>query len=271
MFRGGQRGSDLQSIGPAFTKSWSNSWLAIRASGLVLLLLTLSPLDVLGDGMVVPERFAPKVEIRSQQALIHFADGMEQLVIETSFLGAGTNFAWVVPLPATPQIQPVSETFFAKLQHAFQPRLVHQVHHYYLGFLFLCGLAYLAWRALREEDFWTPDLVLCLVLAAGAGLVGRHVIVGVIALAVALYVRLFSRSTANLAVVVVAGLGLSFYLSVVPNPARFFNTLGGDTPAKTVAVDGVTVVAAQRAGVFDVTTLRASSSAGVMEWMTPPS
>ena len=52
------------------------------------------------DGIVIPQVFYPKVEIPNQQALIHFSNGVERLVIETSFLGEGTNFAWVLPLSA---------------------------------------------------------------------------------------------------------------------------------------------------------------------------
>src|SRR5512133_3036622 len=54
----------------------------------------------LAGGRVVPEEFLPKVQIPNQQALICYSDGVERLVIETSFLGEGTNFAWVVPLPS---------------------------------------------------------------------------------------------------------------------------------------------------------------------------
>src|SRR5438128_11506531 len=64
-----------------------------------ILCLLLSPGPILADGMVVPEVFYPKIEIPNQQAMIHFSDGLERLVIETSSLGEGTNFAWVVPLP----------------------------------------------------------------------------------------------------------------------------------------------------------------------------
>jgi hypothetical protein len=41
--------------------------------------------------MVVPQVFYPKVEIPNQQAFVHLSDGTERLVIETSFLGVGTN------------------------------------------------------------------------------------------------------------------------------------------------------------------------------------
>jgi hypothetical protein len=64
-----------------------------------------------------------KVEIPNQQALIFHNAGVECLVIETTILGAGTNFGWVVPLPGEPKVQPVSESFFPSLQKAFEPRL----------------------------------------------------------------------------------------------------------------------------------------------------
>ena len=131
--------------------------------------------------MVVPQVFYPKVEIPNQQALIHFSNGVERLVIETSFLGEGTNFAWVVPLPSVPEVKPVSESFFSGLQQAFQPRLMHQVHPYYAGVLFFCGLAFLGWRSLKDEASWVVDLPLCLLLSVGAGFMGRHSSVGLVA------------------------------------------------------------------------------------------
>lgn len=70
--------------------------------GVVVLCVIVSTLSVLADGMVISQVFYPKVEIPNQQALICFSNGVERLVIETSFLGEGTNFAWVVPLPSAP-------------------------------------------------------------------------------------------------------------------------------------------------------------------------
>ena len=100
--------------------------------------------------MVVPEVFFPKVEIPNQRALINFSHGVERLVIETSFLGQGTNFAWVVPLPSVPEVKPVSESLFSGLRQAFQPRLIHRVHPYYAGVLFVCGLVFLGGRSLKD-------------------------------------------------------------------------------------------------------------------------
>ncbi|HWH72236.1 MAG TPA: hypothetical protein VNT26_22935, partial [Candidatus Sulfotelmatobacter sp.] len=79
-------------------------WVRLIRGVLAFFIFVCATMSVRADGMVVPEVFYPKVEIPNQQALIHFADGIEQLVIETAFLGEGTNFAWVVPLPAAPEV-----------------------------------------------------------------------------------------------------------------------------------------------------------------------
>jgi hypothetical protein len=88
----------------------------MKTTGLATCLVALclqTPTTALADGMVFSEpEVHAKIEIPNQQALIQFADGVEELVIETSFLAEGTNFAWVVPLPSVPEIEPVSDSFF---------------------------------------------------------------------------------------------------------------------------------------------------------------
>jgi hypothetical protein len=222
------------------------------------------------DGMVVPEGFFPKVEIANQQALIHWADGIERLVIETSFLGEGTNFAWVVPLPAAPEVKPVSEGFFINLQQPFQPRLMHRVHPYYAGILFFWGLVFLGWRALRDEASWVADLPLCLLLSVGAGLMAKSMIAGFAGGGLALCTRLFSRTPAALALLLLIGLTFDAVLTFVPSPERWglVNTLGASESGSEEAVlPSVTVVSVQRAGVFDATTIRGSEPSAVRQWL----
>jgi len=60
------------------------------------------PLSLRADGKVFSQVTAVKTTTPDQRALVNFADGTETLVVETTFVGAGTNFAWVVPLPAAP-------------------------------------------------------------------------------------------------------------------------------------------------------------------------
>lgn len=82
-----------------------------------------------------------KVQIPDQRAMLHFSNGVERLVIETAFVGQGSNFAWVVPLPAQPTIEPVSTNFFNKLEHTFAPKLAKQVPPYWFPILAVCILA----------------------------------------------------------------------------------------------------------------------------------
>ena len=73
------------------------------------------PTDARADGKVFSQVTAVKTTTPDQRALLHFADGTETLVVETTFVGAGTNFAWVVPLPAAPEITAVPRTVFTNL------------------------------------------------------------------------------------------------------------------------------------------------------------
>lgn len=224
----------------------------------------------LGDGMVFSEVYNAKVEIPNQQALIHYSGGIERLVIETSFLAEGTNFAWVVPLPSAPEVKAVSESFFTHVQEAFRAELVHRVNPYYAGVLLVCGLAFLGSRALKDEVLWLADLPLCLLLGVGAGLIGRHVAFGLVALILALCIRLFARSPATYALILLIGTFYAAILTFVPNAhgPHLFNTMdraGSDSLTERTA--GVTVVSVQHAGLFETTTIRGNSPSAVLQWL----
>jgi len=219
------------------------------------------------DGMVVPQVYYPKVEIPDQQALIGYADGIERLVIETSFQGDGTNFAWVVPVPSVPEIKPVPEGFFEDVRTMFRPRLVHQVHPYWIGILFVCGVAFLAWRSYKDEVGAVVDVPFCLALSVGAGLAGGSAVIALLALVLAVCSRVFARTTAVFAMVTLMAVAFSAALVFPPGPNGwgYFVTMG-EIPTASVA-DGVRVISVQRAGVFDATTIRGSNPRGVIEWL----
>jgi len=232
----------------------------------LILWLVVSTSPVLGDGMVFSPPVYPKVEIPNQQAMIHFADGVERLVIETTFLGEGTNFAWVVPLPAAPNIKPVAEGFFDGLRQTFQPRLIHEVHRYYAAVLLLCAWAFLGWRSFKDEVSWVADLPLCLALAGAIWFLGRHFALGLIAFGLALHVRLFTRSTAALTLEILVGAGLAALIMIAPSPSMLgLVTMSGEGAG--LETPEVTVVSVQRAGVFDATTIRSPNPHAVMEWL----
>lgn len=103
-----------------------------------------------------------------QQALIHFKDGVETLVIETRFTGTAANFAWVVPLPTAPEVTPATRGLFKTLRAMHQPRIVanHQ------------GL----------EALWVALCIVLLVMIANPGRAVRiAVVTGVILLTVVLF------------------------------------------------------------------------------------
>jgi len=236
----------------------------------VFFLLISSAETGFADGKVFarPEVLA-KVEIPNQQALIYHCDGVECLVIETTFLGEGTNFGWVVPLPSEPKVEPVSEGFFPALHHAFQPRLLHDVHHYYLGILFVCGLAFLAWRSLKDEVVWVMDLPLCLLLAVGVGILGKSVLLSVPVLAFTVGTRLLIRSTTSFTVVVLVGMLLAVWVTAALNLGRFglVQTLGADGDSSDAPRAEVTVLSVQHAGVFDATTIRGTNPRAILDWL----
>jgi hypothetical protein len=123
------------------------------ALGMCLVWLVLFPVCALGDGGFIPSTAFQKVEIPDQRALIHFADGKEMLVIDTAFKGSGTNFAWIIPVPSVPTVEPATTGLFSTLQIIFQPRIVHDVTGYYKFAIFLGILvAYVLWKGRRGES-----------------------------------------------------------------------------------------------------------------------
>jgi len=131
----------------------------------LLALVCLLPISLLADGMVIPQRAFAIPQIPDQQALIHYGNGTETLVIETSFTGQGTNFAWVVPLPAVAKIEPASTGLFPTLQTIFQPKVVLSVRHYWIALPIAALVICLIELVRREPFFWLLVLGLLLLLA----------------------------------------------------------------------------------------------------------
>jgi hypothetical protein len=123
------------------------------ALGICLASVVLAPTGALGDGGFIPATAFEKVRIPDQRALIHFADGKETLVIDTAFTGRGTNFAWIIPTPSVPAVEPATTGLFSTLQTIFQPEIVDHVFGLYWLEIFL-GLvvAYVLRRKQRGES-----------------------------------------------------------------------------------------------------------------------
>lgn len=74
------------------------------------------------DGKVFTH--AAPAEIPSQSALIAYDGKVETLAIETRFIAEGKDFAWVVPLPAVPEIESGTPGMFASLRAMFLPEII---------------------------------------------------------------------------------------------------------------------------------------------------
>jgi hypothetical protein len=131
-----------------------------KACRVVLLLLHCAASVALADGKVFARALAVPVTIPDQRTLIHYSNGLEKLVIETSFQGQGTNFAWVVPLPSPPAIEAVSTHFFPRLAASFQPEVIHPGSPWWLMYLSLGAGALLGLVAYRRKGR-AGCLVLC--------------------------------------------------------------------------------------------------------------
>lgn len=74
------------------------------------------------DGKVFTH--AAPAEIPSQSALIVYDGKVETLAIETRFVAEGKDFAWVVPLPAVPEIESGTPGMFPSLRAMFLPDII---------------------------------------------------------------------------------------------------------------------------------------------------
>ncbi|MBN8247961.1 MAG: DUF2330 domain-containing protein [Verrucomicrobia bacterium] len=105
------------------------------------------------DGKVFPPAAIPtEVRIPDQRALLSWSNGVERLIIETRFTGAGNQFAWVVPLPAPPVVEPASRGLFPTLLHLTAPEVVHAPPRVWLWALLigLCLILAIRMRSIVE-------------------------------------------------------------------------------------------------------------------------
>jgi hypothetical protein len=117
------------------------------------------PLRAFGDGGFIPTTSFASVTIPDQQALIHFENGTETLVVDTAFKGEGTNFAWIVPVPSVPTVEPATTGLFTTLQIIFQPRVVNNTGGYYMLALVLGTLAFLIFLQRRLDSTFLAYLL----------------------------------------------------------------------------------------------------------------
>ncbi len=91
-------------------------------TALVVGLLFASATTGKADGKVFAPVLVPQqVEMPDQRALVAWNEGIETLVIESAFVGKGTDFAWVVPLPSKPEVFPATRGTLPAAAALMQP------------------------------------------------------------------------------------------------------------------------------------------------------
>ena len=54
------------------------------------------------DGVYMPEVRKKIPDIPVQRAVVKYLNGVETLIVESTFDGEGNNFGWIIPLPNIP-------------------------------------------------------------------------------------------------------------------------------------------------------------------------
>ena len=87
-----------------------------------VLIVTVSAVEVRGDGKVVPpQNYKGSLEERSQEAIIIFQGGtesesaVEDMILKIQVEGEAEKFAWIVPFPTTPNISKADPKLFSEL------------------------------------------------------------------------------------------------------------------------------------------------------------
>lgn len=233
-------------------------------TGLILLGLLLGilvqPTKLLADGVIIPPTAYARVQVPEQQALIQFADGQERLVIQTSFIGEGTNFAWIVPLPSAPAIEQVSSGFFPTLQFLFRPKTQHNVPQFWAGILALfCFIGLVATVKPTGGLVWS-DVLYCLGISVGLGALSHSVMMSCV-LCLALLPVANARRGDNLVFPFVVVVIMVLVIGGLILPARAH--AGISTASASVQVLERKVV-----GIYDTATLRSTNATALSQWLS---
>jgi len=230
----------------------------MRRGWLVFLVLLL-PFGAMADGGIIPSTaFPASTSIPDQRALLCWSNGIERLAIDTTFIGQGTNFAWVVPLPNKPAIEQATSGLFPTLEYIFRPLVVDMVFPLYSILLFSVGVGYLLLRVRKDTVLQGSDILVS-VLAALVLLQ----LSACVAVALAFFLpyavwRVRTGREKPWAILLV--IFLVFLMSGLLLPA-----LG--TAGTTASAANVSVLSHEKVGAYDTTTLAANDARSLLDWL----
>ncbi len=91
----------------------------IASVGLVFVGVAVFLGNLYGDGTFVPRyverEYEGSLEQRSQEGIIVYKDGVEDLILKVTYQGKPKEFAWVIPFPSVPRIFRENAELFAEL------------------------------------------------------------------------------------------------------------------------------------------------------------
>lgn len=119
----------------------------------------LLPRSGLADGKMFSPA-AAKVDIPEQSAVIGFDGKSERLIISTAFAGPEGEYAWVMPLPAMPKVERVSNGILPTLRSMCRPRIVTRTRSAYV----FIAIGVFLWLAVmvRRSRWLVILLLLCM-------------------------------------------------------------------------------------------------------------
>jgi hypothetical protein len=214
----------------------------------------------LADGKVFPPTAYPvEVRIPDQRAILAWSNGVERLVIETRFTGAGTNFAWVVPLPSAPKVEAATRGLFPTLTHLLRPRVIHSVPAWWRLVMFASAIGWLVLTVRQSGKIRWFDWVAG--IAVGFAVGGEELALLGIPVLSACMISVFGVRVKKLTFGEVLMVVLIHFLAVallLPALAKA-KAKGGS--------DSVEVLDRQLAGVFETTTLTARDPGALRDWL----
>jgi Uncharacterized protein conserved in bacteria (DUF2330) len=224
------------------------------------LLLLFAPFLALADGVVIrPTAIPTPVTIPDQRALIQYSNGTERLVIETRFSGAGTNFAWIVPLPAKPVIEEATPGIFSTLAFQLRPIVIHTYEPLFPLAVLAVAFLYLLLAVQRKKPFQPGDFAAVVVMGIAAGFYTSFLAI-FLSLAMLLGVYRVRRGDETLGTLVVA-LVFAFLLCGLLLPAMSKGGAIGSTANDVNELERKTV------GVFDVATVESKNPSALLDWL----
>jgi hypothetical protein len=120
-----------------FNQSYKSAVLGVWTA--IILGLFACTTSAVADGKVfAPASVPQQVAMPDQRALLAWDNGTETLVIESAFVGEGTDFAWVVPLPGKPEVFPATRGTLPAAVALMQPTVADPIPGAW-GYTVICG------------------------------------------------------------------------------------------------------------------------------------